>query len=144
MKRRSFFGLLGGAAVAGPGMVERAAAQTMADLDVGQYVGVGPVMPPMPAMLDMDTTSTGKSGTISELLSLQSDMRRLLGKSAERRARERRETYVGSLDPDIAALRSVSLAHKVEMQRRRVYERDEERTRHWLQRRIDDLMTGDE
>lgn len=136
MKRRAFFGFLGGAAVAGPGAVKRAAAQTLADLNVG--AGSAGLYPPemveMVGSFDSDIV-----GGLSEVMQLRRDLAKLMGKSAEQRQREMRQRFVDRLDPDIAALHSVALGRKMDMQRVRDYERYQERERSWIERRLAEL-----
>lgn len=58
---------------------------------------------------------------------------RLLGKTAAQVAREKRDTQIYALDPDLACLRSVNLATKIRRQKRLNYEvnqaREEEQYR---------------
>lgn len=120
MKRRAFLGFLGGAAASGPAMAKAAGEVTIADLSVGSYSSGGEVL--YASVSSKDDKSWAKS-----------QLTHLLGKSAEQIAREKRDYYISSLDPDTASLRSVSLGGKIRMQKARSYEmnckREEERYR---------------
>jgi hypothetical protein len=118
MKRRGFFGLLAGAAVAGPGMVKEAAAATIADLSVSGLAGGIPLPDWGPESIIGGYASTGPdhSWHIERLA-------KLAMRSASQHAYHRNRMNVQSLDPDLASYRSFALHQKVRLQRDRNYER---------------------
>ena len=66
----------------------------------------------------------------------QKELAEFLGRSAADLARERLETHVGQLDPDIACMRSIALQAKIRMQRDRTFERNRAQQRGWLERQV--------
>lgn len=105
MKRRSFLGFLGGAAVAGPQAAKSAAQMTMADLgtpgialNASGFMGGG-VSPASQANWAVDA------------------LKRLTGMTALAREAKRRRHYVEGISPEVAVLRSVSLPRKIAMSR---------------------------
>lgn len=124
MKRRAFFGLLGGAAVAGPTMAKQAVAaagiESMAlsslAVDYGPedgYVG-GPVKSTM--------------GTEYDHAAWLGDQIKAITGISEQERRERiATTHVSILDPDLAVNRSLSLSFKIHEQKRRNFDRYQER-----------------
>ena len=118
MNRRGFFGLLGGAAVAGPSVAKSAAEMGMADLAMpGVHLG-GSYGDYSKQAVCTEKNSSERAAKYLE---------RLLGKSDDQIARETRETYVSALDPDVASLRSMTLASKIRLQKRVQYERNRQR-----------------
>lgn len=113
MKRRAFFGFLGGAAVSGPA-VAKAAASDMSSLALDAATSYGG-----------DAPVGGLSSSGSDKSWVKDQLKRFLGKSAAQIAYEKRETHVSRLDPNVACLRSVALGHKIEMTRNIHYERRE-------------------
>lgn len=117
MRRRAFFGFMGGAAVAGPAAVKSAAEMGLGDLSVsvgnfGNSVAGSSIAGADPA----DSKTCAQRG-----------LSRLLGKSAVQIAREKRDTYVHAFDADVAALRSVTIGNKIRLQKRLNYDRNRER-----------------
>lgn len=110
MKRRAFLGFLGGAAVSGP-TVAKAAAADMTSLALP---AVGSSFPPAVGGLASSDNSWAKNA-----------LKRLIGKTAEQIAYEKRDLHIGMLDPNVACLRSVALRHKIEMSRDITYVRRE-------------------
>lgn len=121
MRRRGFLGMLAGGAIAGPGMAKQAAAQALSDLSLpgvmsGANVGYG-----VPA--------GGGNWAVER-------MAELVGMTVADHAKRRKELQIMALDPDIAALGSVSLVAKIGIQRIRTYERNLESERSWLEREV--------
>lgn len=129
MKRRGFLGFLGGAAVAGPGMVKNAAAQTMADLHpsgIALSSSAGISNGPMEAVPMNDITYQAERFARWNIARL----------NPEWLSRKRRERWVDGLDPDIASYRSISLGSKIRMQRNRNFETWLEGQDNWFERAI--------
>lgn len=128
MKRRGFLGLLGGAAVAGPGMAKQAVAAGLGDLmlpGVGSgALAFGMGAPPMAA-----SQSAGGNWAVGRLSKL------VLRTAAQHEFHMKRQ-YVSSLDPDLAVNRSMALHMKVRLQREREYWRNIEGERGWLEAQI--------
>lgn len=121
MKRRNFLGFLGGAAVAGPGMVKEAAAKATADLALGHgalgglsYAGSAP----MPSY-----GIAAQSGMIDQIIRAKTMLDKLAGMTAEQRARHKARLHVGALDPDLASYHSLSIGARMDMQRERQLDR---------------------
>ena len=66
-------------------------------------------------------------------------LKKLIGKSAAQKEYERRQIQVHQFDPNVAALRSVSVTAKVRMSRDRLYERSLELERMRLEHLIGGL-----
>jgi hypothetical protein len=120
MKRRNFLGFLGGAAVAGPGMVKEAAAKVTSDLALGQglsglnYVGGSPL--PSYGVV-------AQSGMIDQIIRAKTMLDKLAGMTAEQRAKHKARLHVGALDPDLASYHSLSIGARMDMQRERQLDR---------------------
>ena len=122
MKRRAFLGFLGGAAVSGPTVAKAAGEMGLADLSLPNAIGEAV----LPSAYGYATQPDNKGWAKDAL-------KRLVGRSAQQIAREKRDTYVQALDSDTACLRSVAIGAKIRRQKRLNYEtniaRDEERYR---------------
>ena len=130
MKRRRFLGFLAGGAIAGPGMVKSAAAQTMADLNLGALgLSAGAGMAPGPVGNVVGGSDWATRG-----------LAELLGRTALEHAKAKREVWLQGLDADIAALGSVSLATKIRMQRERTYSAHLESQRNYFERAIAEMI----
>lgn len=115
MKRRAFFGFLGGAAVAGPSVAKSAAQMTLSDLNLRQ-AGV--------AMLGSGLEAAGSQCVPADPKTYATKMlERLMGKTPVQIAREKADYHINGLDPEIASLRSVALQSKIRMTRAADYER---------------------
>jgi hypothetical protein len=115
MKRRGFFGVMAGAAVAGPGMAKEAINQISLDSlnlsgggVLGQTLGTGGY-----------AKQAGVFGAVDEVSQAQGMVKRLVGMTAAQRAAHKRRFHVGQLDPDIASYRSIALHAKIDWQRER-------------------------
>ncbi len=119
-------------AVAGPGMVKAAAAQTVADLSLpGVALGLGP-QPPYGGAV---------AGGISDMSWLdrnKRDLAMLLGRSMDWHKAEMRKTHVSALDPDLAAMRAPSLSWKMRVQQERNYWREVDGRKSWFQSIIEE------
>lgn len=121
MKRRGFFGLMGGAVVAGPSMAQQAISTGMEGLSIG---GFGVPMLGAGANYAGQAVADGPSETYDPTHWPRKELADFLGRTAEEWAQIRLDTYVSSLDPDIAIMRSISLDSKIRMQRDRNFERN--------------------
>lgn len=130
MKRRTFFGFMGGAAVAGPSMAKQAVTASLSDLGVGLSNPFGPSVPPSGGY---EVAQSG--GEVEYATRRLGIFRRLVG-SREWLARRKREFQPYALDPDLARYRSFSLAAKIHIQRERDFKRWLDREANWLERRI--------
>lgn len=136
MKRRGFFGLMGGAVVAGPSMAKAAATQGLEALQLGPVGGM-----PFPPSAGYTTgaypeNSDGPSPLDPEHW-MQRELSDFLGVSARELAERRLETHVHALDPDLAVMRSLSLDAKIRIQRDRQFTRERESQRRYLSRNIE-------
>ncbi len=122
MKRRAFLGFLGGAAASGPALAKSAASASLADLSIPNALsgGVGFVSNATASM--MDDTGWAKDR-----------LTHILGKTATQIAFERRRHHIGALDPNIGALRSVSLQSKIEWSRSLSYDRNAREEKSYFQ-----------
>ena len=122
--RRSFLSLLGGVAVAGPSALS-ATAERMAMV---------PIAPPGGA--PVGGFATGVQADVPRSLSVVAA--RLLGTPDWLKDQWKDDgKLVQSLDPDIAALKSMSLSAKMVVQRKRNYERRE--TEFWRRYEVQEL-----
>lgn len=136
MKRRAFFGLLGGAAVAGPSMAKQAVAS------------VGLHAMPLPMLSPDYGPEPGYSGSIQSSIGEEYDhvkwlgdqIKSITGISAEERRERIAMQHVSVLDPDLAVNRSFSLSHKVQEQKRRNFDRYQEREHRSLKRQLAEFM----
>ena len=77
-----------------------------------------------------------------EVTRLRTGLAKLLGRSAEDLARERRSMSANWLDPDLAAMQSLSLDYRLKKQRDRNFQRQQEEQRGWIESRIADLLNS--
>ena len=134
MKRRGFFGLMGGAVVAGPTMVKNAAAQGIEALQIGAISGGVPF--PGGYGSEGVQLSDGPS-PLDPAHWMQRELADFLGVSAKELAERRLETSVHALDPDLAVMRSLSLDAKIRIQRDRQFVRERENQRRYLSRNLE-------
>lgn len=144
MKRRGFLGFLGGAAVAGPSMAKEAVLG-LESLQIGggsmglvnQAIsgGYGYATDAIPMGGDESPTSPHDPSHWA-----QRELQNFLGRTAEELAEQKRSIRVQALDPDIGALRSFSLDAKVRMQRDRIFEAEQQQTKSYLQRQLNDCI----
>jgi hypothetical protein len=137
MKRRGVLGFLGGAAVAGPSMAKQAIASGMEGLSLGTFSGLDKMAGY--AVAGSMAQATG-SDNYDPLEWPKRELADFLGRSAADLARERLETHVGQLDPDIACMQSIALQAKIRMQRDRTFERNRAQQRGWLERQLQDAI----
>ena len=130
MKRRGFFGLMGGAVVAGPSIAKTAIASGFEGLSIGGTAGLGQL-----ANAGFATDAI-PFGDVDDTDWATQELANFLGRSAADRARERLETHVDRLDPDIACMQSIALQAKIRMQRDRNFERNQAQHRGWLERQV--------
>jgi acetyl-CoA acetyltransferase len=112
VSRRSFFGILPGAALGA-----RAAAAESLALGEGTLAALPGVMQMMPVGID-------KANAIKELarLALPSARDRMMA-----------DAWVSRLDPDLASMHSMSLAVRFQMQRERQVDREMAKRKTWLE-----------
>jgi len=137
MKRRSFLGFLGGAAVSAPTLAKAAADNTILK-QVGFPMG-GEVVGAAPMMPDMAST-----GTVAKFVRWVRRTGIPAWKMQELKHRAEHNRRYG-LDPDLACLVSVSAGFKARSQRRRNLERTIEQSlasigRHSAQRAFQDKI----
>jgi hypothetical protein len=134
MKRRGFLGLMGGAAVAGPGIAK----------DAVQYLpsGLSSAVPPAPYGGIIATTRADSSGMFDRATRI-ADLRRLIsGQLTDEEREERRRERLYNVDTmfaqNVTCLRSVSPFNKVRIHSERMQvvkdEIDRSRNRSYLDR----------
>lgn len=129
MKRRTFFGFMGGAAVAGPAALKKTA-EDLAGLSTGRPLSAGLGGFGFPASAPPQDAARGLLGLTHE----RNLLKLLGGLTAAQRQRLRQETWVDRLDPDLASYASFSLSAKISMQRDRNLEARLAHRRNWLER----------
>jgi hypothetical protein len=142
MKRRAFFGVAAGAAVAGPGMAKQAVNELTKLAVSGGESGWATLA---------GQTASGLIGYSMETKGFPTDptvyaadmVSKIIGMSAKQRARLRAQQHVHQLDPDIASYRSFSLAAKIEMQRERQLEAILSERKSWWQRLANGITPDD-
>lgn len=122
--RRSFLSLLGGAAVAGPSALS-ATAERVASVPLADWAA--PPTGGMP-MASAGTSAPNLTVAGAKLLGVPDWLRDTWKHEAK---------HVHILDPDIAALKSMSLSAKIAMQRKRNYEQRE--ADFWRRFEVDEL-----
>ena len=129
MKRRSFLGFLGGAAVAGPSMAKQAVAATLSDMSVAGLSG---------GLLQQGLAQPvgGYASSVGHLEWAATQLAKLGMRTAEQHAFHVRRQSVSTLDPDLASYRSMALHQKISIQRQRDYWRSLEHERGYLQATI--------
>lgn len=131
MKRRGFLGFLGGAAVAGPSMAKQAVTTGLEGLSIGsgsQVIGGTLASAGYAAQGPLDPYDPVRWAT--------RELNEFIGRSASELLRERLETHVDRLDPDIAGMQAIALQAKIRMQRDRNFERNRAQQRGWLEREV--------
>lgn len=128
MKRRKFLAFLGGAVASGPSAAKVVAEQaSLESLRLGS-IGIGSVVGgPVPASQDMFGESYERTNWAKEAL------KTLTGMSALERDRMRRRTHINSLDPNIAACRSMSLVAKIRLSKDLAFEREQREQKSYLE-----------
>lgn len=138
MKRRGFFGLMAGAAAAGPSMAKQAVtvAGNAMSLDSIKLGGVG-----IQAAGDYyDGGPVATQSDYDHAQYLKGELSKLLDPFSEESRRMVENVEVYQLDPDIASLRSLSLQTKVRMQRDVNIVRNRENRIRSLKRNIADYV----
>lgn len=126
MKRRGFLGFMGGAAVAGPGMLKDAAASVVQDMALGK---AGILAPVADAYLPSAAPS-GAAGAFGQITRATDMLTKLRALTSEDLSRKKRNIAVYGLDPDIASYRSISMSAKIDWQRERELTRIIENRKH--------------
>ncbi len=139
MNRRKILGFLGGAAVAGPSMAKAAAVQGIDALSLGGIGQAGTIISGGYGVAN-PAGSGPVDGDYNPLAWARKDLARFLGKTTEQLLREKNGIQVMALDPDLAAMRAISLDAKVRIQRDRIHKRNQEQERDWIEQRINDLL----
>lgn len=131
MKRRSFFGVMGGAAVAGPAMAKEAVGRLSTGME-GLSLGNGAGLVGEASGYATQANTFLIPSAVDEAVNAKAILGKLVGITAAQRAKVKRETYVSILDPDLASYRSLSLSAKIDMQKERmVASRISERKTFW-------------
>lgn len=139
MKRRGFLGTMVGAAVAGPSMAKQAIASGVEELSLGGFGGMDAIKGyGYASAAGIATTGSGENYDPTEWA--RRELADFLGRSASELARQRIETHVDRLDPDIACMQSIALQAKIRMQRDRTFERNLSQQRGWLERQLQDQI----
>lgn len=136
MKRRGFLGSVVGAAVAGPSMAKQAIASGMEGLNLGGMLEKGVSIGGM----GYASATNAVAENYDPLEWPKRELSDFLGRSSSDLLRERLETQVGQLDPDIACMQSIALQAKIRMQRDRTFERNRAQQRGWLERQVQDAI----
>lgn len=141
MKRRGFLGLLGGAAVAGPGMAREAIGMAATQIG-GVNGGVGGLVANYGAQATTGMNYTGGLAEPSRNWAAE-QLSKLIGKTAAEIAKEKAGIYVHSLDPDLAEMRSIRLHAKMRIQREREWQRMYDREKGHLERMVAEFLSLD-
>lgn len=139
MKRRGFLSFLGGAAVAGPAMAKQAV--------VGIEAMALPTIPMHGPIGDLVGGIGGPYASGDEYDHakwLRSRIAEVTGISDSQRRERMKDVIVTSLDPDLAANRSFSLAAKIDMQKRRNVDRQLDYQHRNFLRQLADHLAGKE
>jgi hypothetical protein len=133
MKRRAFFGLMGGVAVAGPGMAREMAAKAAADLS---GVGGGSILGGFGGIAVPEAGYPLQAPSFLQRAKSSLDL--LRGMTGEQRSELRRRVGdVHRLDPDLASYHSMSMGARIEIQRDRNVEAYLRNRRSWWQGVVD-------
>lgn len=114
MKRRSFFGLAAGAAVAGPSVLRETAAQVLTPTGLGDLAGLVGGGGGQYAI--NETFDAKEADPVTHATTM---LRNIVGITAEHRSRLKSGQHIALLDPDIASYRSISMSAKIDWQRER-------------------------
>ena len=136
MKRRSFLGALGAALAVGP---ETVAKQSGLSLDV---FGASGLMP-QPSLLSIGAIAASGAGAWEKKKLFQINILKTLNPEWFKAQRRENAKHVGQLDVSIAALRSVSVAGKISMQRERNYQTQMANEEKWLNFRLQERLFED-
>jgi hypothetical protein len=118
VNRRSFLGFLGVGAVSGPKMAKTVG---MEALEVGNITTIG-------SMVDAaDFYPTSPEGRQSKMECALKQLAKRAKETVFDIEEKRKEQHVHYLTPDVVALRSVSLGHKMRMVRDQMYEAEREK-----------------
>jgi hypothetical protein len=129
MKRRSFLGFLGGAAVAGPSMAKQAVTATLSDMSLsGVTSGAANAM----GLVSAGYAAPGASAADYA----RGELAKWIGRTAAQHAFHMKQTHVHQLDPDILAWRSIALHEKIRVQREREYWRQFNGQKSWFEAQI--------
>ena len=139
MRRRGLLGLLGGAVVAGPSMAKQAIASGLEGLSMGQ-TGLGALASAGSYGLNEKQPYPVPQEEYDPVAWAKRDLAEFMGKSASDLLRERLETSVDRLDPDLACMQSLALQAKLRIQRDRNFERNRQQHQIWLERRLKDAL----
>jgi hypothetical protein len=140
MKRRGVLGFLGGAAVAGPSMAQQAIASGLEGLQIGTFSGLEKGIGGAAYASGLASSGPFEDANYDPAGWAKRDLAEFLGRSAADLARERLDTGVDRLDPDLACMQSIALQAKLRIQRDRNFERNRAQHRNWLEREIQNVM----
>ena len=128
MKRRGFLGLMGGAAVAGPGMAKAAIEDTFIRGVAGG--GVNGIIGGAGSLVGQTFGGSGEHWAVGQL-------KQWVGRTPQQHAFHMARHGVHQLDPDLAGYRSFALHRKISLQRERDYWREYNGQKNWLQALVD-------
>lgn len=136
MRRRGVLGLLGGALAAGPSMAKEAVSSIASMQVPGAIEGAHQLGTIISESHNQSLGSTPYDHTAW----LKDRLLELTGMTDEARRERMEGTWVQSLDPDLAVNRSFSLSTKVQIQKRRNFEKNLNSEKRSLMRQIADFM----
>lgn len=132
MKRRLFLKGLVGGAVAAPVAAKQAMDAAVADLSIGNGLG----------LTNAATTGSASLGRIAEGSNTGwavDGLKKLAGRTVADHVKAKRGQFVSALDPNVASLRSVALHKKIAMTRDIAYEASLRNEKDYLQDVIDGI-----
>ena len=119
-------------------MAKQAIASGLEGLSMGQ-TGLGGIVSAGSYGLDA-AIPFAKDAEYDPVAWAKRDLAEFMGKSAADLLRERLETSVDRLDPDLACMQSLALQAKLRIQRDRNFERIRQGQRNWFERRVQDAL----
>ena len=140
MRRRGFIGSFVGAAVAGPSMAKQAIASGLEGLSLGGQTGMGTLGIAGSYGLNAANQFAVPQEEYDPVAWAKRDLAEFIGRSAADLSRERMETGVDRIDPDLACMQSIALQAKLRIQRDRNFERNRQQHQNWLERRLADAF----
>lgn len=115
---------MGSAAIAGPDSVKKAAELSLKDITLDGVVTDG--MHNIITARPIEEAGSDTTWAVKQLAKIRS-------MTKKDRERKKRSTYVGSLDVNVATLRSVSITHKYRMSKEITFKRNQENEETYLE-----------